>query len=613
MKQNFSLSTILLGLALLLCACQPIQPVATLAEARAGVAPSPTTIAWPGPRNYHQMAYDAESQRIILLGGQLGSMVPLTDTWAYDPAAGSWQAMTPPVAPPASEGPMAYDDKADRIIYVATLDGMTFGPLSETWAYDYNNDTWAQLTTNQTPSPGMVGGRMVYDSESDRLIFFGGYDIPNNGYFNETWVFDLATNMWTQMTPAIAPPGTNFQSMVYDSAADRVLMWGSVSDDRLWSYDYNNDTWAEVAETGTPPLTDYTRMVYVPALQQSILFGGVDVPNEVPQGSTWVFDHPTQTWQQLTLATAPEPRAWQSMVYEPITQQILLFGGGTDRDHAYGDLWRFDPVAQSWSEITPAGASTTAAAPAEVGYFLTGADKRNGVEHPWFAFYELPDMDQTHVASLTYKDGLALDLYYPPNFDFAEPLPAVVFIHGVDMPELSRTLKNDGPYVSWGELVAADGMVGVLYDAENPEADTVDLLNYLHANAAVLGIDPQRVCIWASSSNPPPALKAITDADAAYYNDIRCAVVLYGATERTDGKFPPNFDLLAVRVGKDEPGFYEMMTDLIDWAQEQAVDVTVIDYAEGEHAFDVFMDTPETHTVIEQVLAYLKKQLAVVP
>lgn len=304
--------------------------------------------------------------------------VPLTDTWAYDPATGAWQAMTPPTAPPASEGPLAYDDKADLIIYVATLDGMTFGPLSETWAYDYNSDTWAQLTTNQTPSPGMVGGRMVYDSESDRLIFFGGYDIPHNGYFNETWVFDLAAKSWTQMAPAVAPPGTNFQSMVYDSAADRVLMWGSVSDDRLWSYDYNNDTWAEVTDTGTPPLMDYTRMVYIPALQQSILFGGVDVPNEVPQGGTWVFDHLTQAWQQLTLPTAPEPRAWQAMVYEPTTGQLLLFGGGADRDHAYGDLWRFDPVAQSWAEITPVEVPATAVAPAEVGYFLTGADKRNG-------------------------------------------------------------------------------------------------------------------------------------------------------------------------------------------------------------------------------------------
>ena len=170
----------------------------------------------------------------------------------------------------------------------------------------------------------MVGARMVYDSESERMILFGGYDIPNNGYFNETWVFDSVANTWTRMGPAISPPGTNFQSMVYDSQEDRVLMWGSVSDDRMWSYDYNTNTWAEVTDTGTPSLIDYTRMVYVPELQQSILFGGVDVPNEVPQGDTWLYNHATQEWQKLSLANSPETSGWHSMLYEPASKQIAL-------------------------------------------------------------------------------------------------------------------------------------------------------------------------------------------------------------------------------------------------------------------------------------------------
>ncbi len=117
----------------------------------------------------------------------------------------------------------------------------------------------------------------------------------------------------------------------------------------------------------------------------------------------------------------------------------------------------------------------------------------------------------------------------------------------------------------WGAL--AYSCTNGLPSGHDTYKDNLALDLYYPPNT-VLGIDPQRLCIWASSGNPPPALKAITDADAAYYNDIRCAVVLYGATERTDGKFPPNFDLLAVRMGKDEPDFYAMMTDLIDWVQE---------------------------------------------
>lgn len=316
-------------------------------------ATTTSTIAWPGARVYHQMAYDAESKQVIVLGGQIAVMESLTDTWAYDPMAGTWQEMMPSDVPPSSEGPMAYDEKVDRIIYFAALDGQTFGPLSETWVYDDNGDTWTKLTTTQSPTPGMVGARMVYDSESERMILFGGYDIPNNGYFSETWVFDSAANSWTKMEPAVSPPGTNFQSMVYDSQEDRVIMWGSVSDDRMWSYDTNTNTWSEVADTGTPPLMDYTRMVYVPELQQSILFGGVDVPGEVPQGDTWLYDHATQKWQKLSLTNSPEPRGWHDMLFEPISKRILLFGGGTGRGSPYSDLWSFDPVDQSWTEIIP--------------------------------------------------------------------------------------------------------------------------------------------------------------------------------------------------------------------------------------------------------------------
>ncbi len=161
------------------------------------------------------------------------------------------------------------------------------------------------------------------------------------------------------------------------------------SDDRMWSYDYNSNTWAEVIDSGTPPLLDYTRMAYLPELQQSILFGGVDVPKEVPQGNTWLYDHATKQWQQLSLTNAPEARGFYGMVYEPTSKQVLLFGGGTDRNRAYGDLWRFDPLAQSWTEITPADAPQSAVAPAEVGFFLTGADRRSILLRPALCSYSI--------------------------------------------------------------------------------------------------------------------------------------------------------------------------------------------------------------------------------
>lgn len=77
----------------------------------------------PLGRGYHAMAYDAESRRIILFGGQTGDVANhpevflSAETWAYDPAENLWQKMSPPASPPAMAAQaMAYDSESDRVI-----------------------------------------------------------------------------------------------------------------------------------------------------------------------------------------------------------------------------------------------------------------------------------------------------------------------------------------------------------------------------------------------------------------------------------------------------------------------------------------------------------------
>ena len=80
---------------------------------------------------------------------------------------------------------------------------------------------------------------------------------------------------------------------------------------------------------------------------------------------------------------------------------------------------------------------------------------------------------------------------------------------------------------------------------------------------------------------------------------------------KLNGQFPQGFSILAVRAGKDYPGFSDHMTELTDWAQEEGVDVTLIDYPEAGHSFDVTLDTPRTREIIGQTLAYLQAKLQV--
>ena len=270
------------------------------------------------------------------------------------------------------------------------------------------------------------------------------------------------------------------------------------------------------------------------------------------------------------------------------------------------------PAVAPSTEVTPTAAiSPTSPTLTPVPITMSGGEKRAQASPQQFAFYDLPAMDRVGVANVAYKDDLTMDLYYPPDFDFGQRLPVVLFVHGVR--DMARTLKETGWYVSWGQLAAASGMVGVNYDISDPLENIVDVLHYLRANADTLGIDPQRICLWASSGNPSAAILAMTRQDEAYHAGLRCAVIYYGLVMKLNGQFPQGFSILAVRAGKDYPGFSDHMTELTDWAQEEGVDVTLIDYPEAGHSFDVTLDTPRTREIIGQTLAYLQAKLQVEP
>jgi hypothetical protein len=64
------------------------------------------------------LAYDSESDLVILSGGGIGQDVIVDDTWAHDSVAGQWARMEPPRRPGVpSFGAMVYDAESDRIIW----------------------------------------------------------------------------------------------------------------------------------------------------------------------------------------------------------------------------------------------------------------------------------------------------------------------------------------------------------------------------------------------------------------------------------------------------------------------------------------------------------------
>ena len=102
---------------------------------------------------------------------------------------------------------------------------------------------------------------MVYHPGTDQIILFGGYHLGEVGSSDDTWAYDYDSNTWTQITPAINPSGRRHFSMVYAEAADKMVLFGGMAgnflkeetSDELWIFDPVVEEWSEVTPGSMNP------------------------------------------------------------------------------------------------------------------------------------------------------------------------------------------------------------------------------------------------------------------------------------------------------------------------------------------------------------------------
>jgi hypothetical protein len=230
--------------------------------------------------------------------------------------------------------------------------------------------------------------------------------------------------------------------------------------------------------------------------------------------------------------------------------------------------------------------------------------------------------------------ALTLDLYYPPDSRVGMPTPAVLFVTGFSDPGAERMLgskfKEMGSFVSWAELAAASGLVGITYANREPR-DVNELLHYVRQNAASLRIDIDRIGVWACSGHGPNGLSLLMEHG---HDGFACAVLAYPYTLDLDGSthiadaakqsrfvtpaagrsvndLPRDLPLFVARAGRDQmPGLNDALDRFAAAALALNLPVTVLDYPSGPHAFDLFDDSRTARDIVKQMLAFLQFHLS---
>jgi acetyl esterase/lipase len=253
--------------------------------------------------------------------------------------------------------------------------------------------------------------------------------------------------------------------------------------------------------------------------------------------------------------------------------------------------------------------------------------------------YPAPDPEQVTVsAGVEYAQSdagpLTLDVYAPARRPPAVALPAIVLVAGYSDAGYDKQLgcrfKDMAMSTSWARLVASFGLVAVTYGNLLPAADLDSVLRYLRDHAAELGIDAERLGLWAMSGNGPLALAALARAPRG---SLRCGVFscayladLDGATHVADATkqwgfsnpgdvrvddLPEDLPILIVRAGAEQdPGLNHAVDRFVGAMLAANRPISCVNFAAAPHAFELFHDTLETREVIRQMMRFARFHLA---
>ncbi|HSM92586.1 MAG TPA: hypothetical protein VLT47_06815 [Anaeromyxobacteraceae bacterium] len=246
--------------------------------------------------------------------------------------------------------------------------------------------------------------------------------------------------------------------------------------------------------------------------------------------------------------------------------------------------------------------------------------------------FELPGMSDVNPRTVVYRDSaagpLTLDVWAPASPSDG-PRGAVVFVSGFPDPAFEARVGckvlEMAAYLSWARLVACSGLVAITYTNREPAADLAAVLHHVHQHAAALGVDRDRIGIWACSGNVPTGLGALLNGAEV---PVACAALCYGymfgagaAATRIGFADPcagrgvrdlrPGVPLLVVRAGGDQtPGLNATVDSFVAESLSHDRPVTLINHAGAPHAFDLIDDHERTREVIRSVLRFLGTSLS---
>lgn len=244
---------------------------------------------------------------------------------------------------------LLYDSKMDRILLFGGQAYYHWGmDLQDIWSFDFTSSRWEYLGELEA---GEVYS-LAYDVDHQRAIMLN--------LKGETWTYETGSRTWEKRNPPEAPQARYGHRMIYEAHTGLVVLFGgfksqSITEPPLnetWVYNYASDNWTLMDPKSSPPSRSYHSMVYHPIAERTLIWGGR--PYSMRSDLTiWIFDSRLNTWEPLPHSSGPKSRyTYSPMVYCQRSHRIIMFGGldltGQFEGRLVDETWLYDLGANEW-------------------------------------------------------------------------------------------------------------------------------------------------------------------------------------------------------------------------------------------------------------------------
>ncbi len=304
----------------------------------------------PSARYYHSLSPIYGTDKILLFGGAApgeNNSYNCNDTWIYDLSENKWTNKKPIDRPKNRiNHDMAAIYGTDKVLLAGGYfsNGSNSYYCNDSWIYDLSNNSWTKIISTSNLSYRRDFALSSIDGD-DKVILFGGYYYDGNKtyYFNDTWIFDLSKNDWTQKFPYDSPTGSHCDTMSMVYGTDKVVLFIGIHDNcETWIYDLSDNNWIKKSIDLNPNLHYHNFMVPIFGTKKIFLSDGNGY-------NIWLYNFISNTWTFNSMFYRPTGYGILKLVPIFGVDKAILTGGNSIN-------WVYDNSDNSWEKkVAPLG------------------------------------------------------------------------------------------------------------------------------------------------------------------------------------------------------------------------------------------------------------------